>query len=111
MSRYSVSVNPTQITVNIGLARRAVSYPRAYVHDIPNGAQELAISFNTALTGLASDYCHPICQIVNTVDNFPRDLTWRIKAFSVNGFTVRLSAPTDSGNYKISWAIAQRLFP
>ena len=43
--------------------------------------------------------------LVNTVDTDPQMLTMVVTARATGSFSVKLSAPTDSANYKIRWAV------
>lgn len=70
--------------------------------DIPNGDQTIAVTFGSAFPDDTWQFGELI--VVNTVDGSPLNLVvGLISAKSASGFTVNLTAPTDSANYDLHY--------
>jgi hypothetical protein len=70
--------------------------------DIVSGSDTFSVVFGDAQVGAAYGIA---AVLVNTVDTDPQMLTFVITDRTTGGFDVKLSAPTDSGNYKLKWAV------
>lgn len=70
------------------------------VEDIPNGAEEISVTFASAFND--SNYSLTT-DIQNTVDSKPSAYSTVISAKSNSGFTVIFSGDIDSMNYKLNW--------
>jgi hypothetical protein len=74
---------------------------------IPNGSDTVAISFATA----QNDTSYIVLPMIeNTVDANPQALIPQSVIKTVNGFTVKLNAPTDSNNYKLNYIVPLKAF-
>lgn len=72
----------------------------AGVEGIGNGVSQITVTFPTARPD--TDY-NVISTFENTVDADPIFLIGYISSKTVNDFTVKFNAPTDSVNYKLNW--------
>lgn len=75
---------------------------------ISNGSDTVLVSFSSPQNDLSYVI---LPTIENTVDSNPLALQVISITKTVNGFTVKLSAPTDSGNYKLNYIIPLKAFP
>lgn len=70
--------------------------------NIGAGVSNVNVTFDTAQmdTGYS-----PVIAIINTSDANPSEYSWTITAKSTTGFTVSLSGPTDTSNYKLAYQV------
>lgn len=106
MSSYEISVEVDEIVVELGNSGGIAqsSLARAGQVSLASGADGGSVSFPTALTTPITGFSL-LLTMQNLTDTFPQDLTARVSVFSINGFSFKLSAPTDTANYKVYWAL------
>jgi len=75
---------------------------------IASSVSTVSVSFPTPQNDLSYVI---LPQLVNTVDGSPMFIQVEITTKTVNGFTVSLSSPTDSINYKVGYIIPLKAFP
>jgi hypothetical protein len=109
LAGYEISVETEFYEVEIGNNGGVLQSSLAKAGNAPIliGQDSVSVSFNTALD-LATNFTL-ICTLQNTLDSFPQDLTVRVSALTVNGFTARVNAPVESANYSINWALLPRI--
>lgn len=108
-AKVRISAGPV---VKVKIVRSRPSYARADSTDIPAGTDEVVVVFNTPLP--AATWVFAGLSLVNHADNPDLSQYLSIKGVSApsqSGFTVKLSAPTISANYKLHWAITEELNP
>lgn len=73
---------------------------------IPSGASSVSVTFASPMASAGWHFLGaPV--VINTTDGAPLGIfAVTMTARSANGFTVGLSAATDSGNYKLGWVVA-----
>lgn len=75
---------------------------RAGSHSISNGASSFTVAFSTAV----ADTTYRVNAVfINTTDADPIFLNGMVTAKTVNGFTVKLNAPTDTADYKMEYTV------
>jgi len=75
---------------------------RAGSHSISSGVSSFSVAFSTAVANTAY---RVNAVFINTADADPIFLNGMITAKTVNGFTVKLNAPTDTANYKMEYTV------
>jgi hypothetical protein len=72
---------------------------------IADGTTDIAVGFTSAFSD--NDYVIEVT-MENLVDAVPIMFSWIVVARSMNGFTVKLNAPTDTANYKLHYSCRKR---
>lgn len=105
MSNYEIDVTTEPYEVEIGGngGTLQASLAKAGKTTFQSGNDAVSVSFTTAIDTIASFSL--LLTIQNTLDSFPQDLTVRVSAFSINGFTAKVNAPPDTNNYTLNWML------
>jgi hypothetical protein len=75
---------------------------RAGTSNISDAASSLTVAFSTAVADTAYRVA---ANFINTNDSDPIFLSGMVTSKTVNGFTMKFNAPTDSANYKLEYSI------
>lgn len=112
VAEYILTVENESYVIEVGDTPVTTLFSKSgVIEGMPVGTDTVAVVFATQLTGALTDYTPPIISMVNLLDSFPQDLIPRVSSFSLTGFTVKLNAPVDTGNYKIAWMLPPRFNP
>lgn len=96
--------------VKVVINRAKPIFSRAGIETIASGAESVTVTFPTSLPD--SDFA-VMCSIFNDADNVNLSQYLTVKGYtkSAGGFTVYLSAPTLTANYKLHWGIGELYNP
>jgi hypothetical protein len=98
--------------VKVVIQRARPAFVRAGYADIQSGSDEVVIVFNTPVPSTGWVFSGLV--VVNHADNSDLSQYLTVKGVSApsqSGFTVKLSAPALTGNYKLHWGITESLNP
>lgn len=103
---YEVTVEDCETIVELGNSGgiAQASLAKAGRVDLAAGADGGSVSFVTALTTPITGFSL-LLTMQNLSDSFPQDLTARVSVFTINGFSFKLNAPTDTANYSVNWML------
>lgn len=96
--------------IRVIISRVRAAFCRAGVENIGSGADVVDVGFTT---NIGVNTYIPVCVVGNLTDNpdLSQSITAKITAITASGFSVKLSAVTLTGNYKLYWSIAERFNP
>lgn len=92
-----------EVLVDDQTSAQASQIARAGVEDLALGATDVQIDFPT---NLADVNYQIVPTLLNTVDSFPQFITLVNSLKEVGRAKFKLSAPTDTVNYKVSWILS-----
>lgn len=108
LEQYQLNVTESVYQVILGSGPVGTQVARAGAVYFSQTAQQVSVSFPTPLPNNVTDYAL-VVSLQNTLDSFPQDLVIKVSAFTVNGFTVKANAITDSPNYLVNWMVVARV--
>lgn len=104
MNNYEVEVEESYYEVELGGAGISqASLAKAGRASFQAGNDTVSVNFVTAIDSVNNFAL--LLTMQNTLSSFPQDLTVRISSFTVNGFTCKVNAPPDDGNYSVNWML------
>lgn len=110
IAEYTVTIENEEYVIEIGDQPVTTLFSKARSLAVNSGDSSVTWTFATPLTGVVGDYV-ALASVQNTSDSFPQELSCRISLFNTTTIVVKLSAPTDTGNYSINIAVLPRFNP
>lgn len=107
----TVIVNDTIIQVVLGNDVPASKIVRSDIAQLNITNDTVIVVFNTPLPAPLTGYVPVLGGPLNTTDQWPIDLVAKCVQFSLTQMTIRVSAPPDTGNYFVPWAVLPKWNP